>query len=605
VTKKKYDSYELEIIIALGVLILFLTSINYISGYSFERARKWQSIQFEKSLDLAADYTCHLIENESDTPGLKHSLDIVDLQAISLLTGVENIAIYDSSGNVVLQAMANSAESGMNVMHLVKQSILGHDGRSIGYVELSSENTIGQELRRLSRWDLIFRIGGLLASLIVGAYFLRAILLPYRRIKNEAMNFNLDTDQEADSGGIEYVVDTFKGVIEELEEKKSRLEILYKTSEKKADSFARYNEYILESISSGVIICDSHGIVTKFNPSAQGILKHLEKDCRGKHYKDVFKTKSKLVAMLDDALVRKIVHSRQEFEMKLPDGKVLWLGCSSSLINDEKGEGMGAVLLLIDLTDIRRLQEVSSYNEKMVTLGETAAGLAHEIRNSFAAIIGFANLLRRNIPREQVVKIAETIKDESVSAEGLMSRFLSFAKPLELHLEMVNICNLINSSLEYFSHKSLDKIKITPNFDSDLPEFAADPVLLKQVFSNMLLNCCDAMPNGGEIRIHVALNDANIANSQKKMIISITDGGTGIDSEHISKIFDPFFTLKANGTGLGLALVKKIIIMHQGRIEVYSKPGKGTRFTIHLPIRTISKDKSNQECKFAVSPNRA
>ena len=208
--------------------------------------------------------------------------------------------------------------------------------------------------------------------------------------------------------------------------------------------------------------------------------------------------------MLEDALVRKRIHSRQEFEIKLPDGKDLWLGCSSSLINDEKGEGMGVALLLIDLTEIRRLQEVSSYTEKMVTLGETAAGLAHEIRNSFAAIIGFANLLRRNILKEQVIKIAESIKDESVSAEGLMSRFLSFAKPLELHLKMVNIRKLVDSSLEYFSHVSLDKIRITRNFDADLPDFAADPVLLKQVFSNMILNSCDAMPNGGEIRIRVS-----------------------------------------------------------------------------------------------------
>jgi signal transduction histidine kinase len=114
------------------------------------------------------------------------------------------------------------------------------------------------------------------------------------------------------------------------------------------------------------------------------------------------------------------------------------------MVNDEKGEGMGAVLLMIDLTEIRRLQEISSYAEKMASLGEMAAGLAHEIRNSFAAILGFANLIRKaSSKNDDAVPLVSSLKDEATAAEELLSRFLNFARPLDLQPEPVDINEII------------------------------------------------------------------------------------------------------------------------------------------------------------------
>lgn len=592
--KKKYDSYEIEIILSLGFLILFLISINFISGYSFQRARRLQASQFERDLSLAADYALAAFETEPSK--LRFSRKTIEdkLQGISFITGISNIALIDTAGRVISSTFEYDTQR-LGAANEARRPIHNGQGAIRGYVVLSSENKMGIELARLSRWDTIFRVAGLASALVIGSYFLWAILMPYRRIKNEALDFNLDNGDSEGARGVEYIVATFKNVIAELEEKKRQLEILYQDSERRADSLARYNEYILGSITSGVVICDSDGIVTRFNKSAQSIFQQLERDCRGKHYRQVFSSTPHLIAMLDDALEHRMIHSRREFEVKRADGDKLWLGCSSSLINDERGEGMGAALLLIDLTEIRRLQEISSYSEKMIALGETAAGLAHEVRNSFAAIIGFARLAARsNELSAQSGKLVEAIKEESVSAEALMTRFLSFAKPLNLHPSQIELQALLCSTLENIYHPMLPKIKFEKIFQSDIPPFYGDPQLLRQALSNIIINACDALPHGGEIRIRTTRVKPTGTGHLDEVAISVIDNGVGIKPDSLARIFEPFFTDKLNGTGLGLALVKKIIVLHGGRINVYSKPGKGTRFSVYLPIRPMENHPNEQ-----------
>lgn len=580
--RRKYDSYELEIILSLGFLLLFLVSINFISGYSFERSRRLQIDLFERNLSLAADYATTYLENRFEIMGYSHTNSDEYLHALNTRIGANSIVVLDSLGNVIsaVSQMTAGGRSGPQVT--IERILNGPDGRAIGRLRLQSFNAAGSHLARLSRWDALFRLLGLAASLIISALFLKAVLLPYQRIKREALDYNFDTSEPGQKPGIEYIVGTFKNLIAELEEKRARLENLFRNSQQRADSLARYNEYILGSITSGVIICDSNGIVTRFNPSAQAILQCLEKDCRGKHYRNIFGDEHRLVALFDDALLRKQVYSRLEFEIHKPDGGRLWLGCSSSLINDEKGGGMGVVLLLIDLTEIRRLQEQTTYSEKMVALGETAAGLAHEVRNSFAAVIGFASLLRKlNGPDERLGKLIDAIKDESSAAENLMSRFLSFARPLDLNPEPVIIHDVIESALA-FSPPQNARIEIAKQLSHNLPTITGDGPLLKQAISNLIINACDAAGPGGDVRVRAEVERDERGRPQ--IVIDVIDNGMGIEPEIESRIFEPFVSGKPNGTGLGLALVKKIVVLHGGRIEVHSKPGKGTRFTVLLPI---------------------
>jgi two-component system sensor histidine kinase PilS (NtrC family) len=293
--------------------------------------------------------------------------------------------------------------------------------------------------------------------------------------------------------------------------------------------------------------------------------------------------------MLDDALIEGKIHSRHEFEIKRPGGEKLWLGCSSSMVNDEKGEGMGAVLLMIDLTEIRRLQEISSYAEKMASLGEMAAGLAHEIRNSFAAILGFANLIRKaSSKNDDAVPLVNSLKEEATAAEELLSRFLNFARPLDLQPEPVDINEIIRFDTFGAVRPLSENINLIYSVDDNIPPLNADPTLIRQALSNLILNACEAMPEGGDIIIDVDREEKRLEGRHDELLISIIDSGNGIDPEIKGKMFNPFFSTKADGTGLGLALVKKIVILHQGWIEVQSKPGKGTKITVHLPYFDIT-----------------
>ncbi|MEE8418071.1 MAG: PAS domain S-box protein, partial [candidate division Zixibacteria bacterium] len=444
---KKYDRYELEIIISLGFLILFLISINFISGYSFERAMRGQAAQFEKAANISANYIRTELEKDINKWAYSDELLLERLRDLSMLTDIENIIVSDTSGQIIGQLSSTLSGEKAGTILTIKRPLRLRSGRTAGYITVAAANSMGDRFNILSRWDTAFRVAGLIAALIVAAFFIKAVLYPYQRIKREALDYNLDLRDDTSGKGIEYVIDTFKDVISELEDKKTRLETMYRNSEKRADSLARYNEYILGSISSGVVICDSNGIVTRFNRSVEHILRYFEKECRGKHYCEIFGRGHRLTSMLDDALNEGIVHSRLEFEIKRPDGEKLWLGCSSSMINDEKGEGMGAVLLMIDLTEIRRLQELSSYSEKMASLGEMSAGIAHEIRNSFATVLGFAKLAKKsgNLG-DRAAKLVDAIREESVATEALLSRFLNFARPFDFSPEAIDIRNLINST---------------------------------------------------------------------------------------------------------------------------------------------------------------
>jgi signal transduction histidine kinase len=183
-----------------------------------------------------------------------------------------------------------------------------------------------------------------------------------------------------------------------------------------------------------------------------------------------------------------------------------------------------------------------------------------------------------------------------MTAESLMSRFLSFARPLHLNPEMLDLSKLIESALSGFMQSCPERITLSKLIGENLPMVKGDPALLRQALLNLLINASDELPDGGEIRIRCGRSDKG---QSDELFISIADNGPGIDPEIQARIFEPFVTGKPNGTGLGLALVKKIVVMHGGRIEVQSKPGKGARFVIILRFEKETVDSQKEESVFS------
>jgi two-component system, sporulation sensor kinase E len=262
----------------------------------------------------------------------------------------------------------------------------------------------------------------------------------------------------------------------------------------------------------------------------------------------------------------------------------MWVGMSTSVIKDEHDKMLGVAVLLTDLTEIKRLQHEVAFKEKMAALGEMSSGLAHELRNSMGVVLGFCKLLRKkSTDQHPPDEIVSGILNEAMSMESLIQRFLTFAKPFDLKMEKVNLKNLMYECIRTFEEKlKKNKIKFEVKSEPNLPAILADRLLLKQSFQNLIQNSIEAMPLGGEL--YIDLKETEAYPKEKSVQVRISDTGCGIEEKNQEKIFHPFFTSKEKGTGLGLSLVKKIISLHDGEIELESQINKGTTFEISLPL---------------------
>lgn len=229
-----------------------------------------------------------------------------------------------------------------------------------------------------------------------------------------------------------------------------------------------------------------------------------------------------------------------------------------------------------------RLQEQLLHADRLATIGQLAAGVAHELNEPLGNILGFAQLAKKapQVP-EQVEQDLMKIEKASLHAREITRKLLVFARQAPSSMTQVTLNQLIDDGL-YFLESRCAKagIELVREIAPDLPEIQADPSQLNQVFVNLVVNSIQAMPEGGKLTITVAVKDDMV-------FISIGDTGCGMDKEALEKIFLPFFTTKdiGEGTGLGLSLVHGIVTSHGGTIEVESEVGKGTRFEIRLPIK--------------------
>ena len=581
-TRKKaiFNSYEIEIKVSLVLLICFLLSLNFLSAYSLGKARQAQQDGHIVNMELVKNsIRMYMESNNLKKPNLAYLNDLANLAS------VDKIEIVDSLGNRVLMVSSESYNDRIKTFttSVPVRNIVG----DIAYrIYVTSTNHEGEGLKRLAIFDSIFRISGLFAGLIVAFLFIRSVMNPYRKIKKEAAKLDLPQVNFEDADDVEYAVRTFQEVIKELKEKESILQSMYASSEKRADSLARYNEYILGGISSGVIICDNDGFITRFNPAAEKILEIPQSEAEGEHFKNVFAEIYQIANIFDEALTFAKTFTRTEFELHDREGEKRWIGLSSSLISDNQNHGIGAAVLLTDLTKIKKLQEISDFTEKMAALGEMAAGLAHEFRNSVAAIMGFGKLIKKMIPEDdKAVKIADMIISESQATEEMLKRFLTFARPLDVQPQRVDLARIISDAL-HSARESCGSKNIEAIIENEAEglEIDGDPTLLGNAFKNLFINAYQAMPDSGVLGIYLGFDSEN-----GQAIIRISDTGKGIPDDVLPKIFNPFFTTKDKGTGLGLALVRKIITSHGGYIEAESEEGKGTTFILVLPVELENK----------------
>jgi signal transduction histidine kinase len=217
--------------------------------------------------------------------------------------------------------------------------------------------------------------------------------------------------------------------------------------------------------------------------------------------------------------------------------------------------------------------------DKLATIGELAAGAAHEIRNPLTAVKSSLQYLQDKNPDETARKLLATALEETGRIEEILSGMLSFSRPSEMKKERHDLLETLRECLELISFQARkNKVAIVQAYPAAPIVLAADRSQLKQLFLNILLNAVQAMPAGGEIRVQASVPDGI------KALVSVADTGEGILEENLDRIFDPFFTTKKGGTGLGLSICYGIVKSHEGEIEVKSRPGQGTTVIVKLPL---------------------
>ncbi len=417
-------------------------------------------------------------------------------------------------------------------------------------------------------------IGFVVIALI--SYVIRSFVIAGRPAPKEG-------DEAKIKGDTGFLIHTFHSLMQQLKIKEKELQRLRTEAEERADVVEDYNEYVLKSVSSGVIAFNKENKITTFNQAAEKILSFGGEELLGKSCSEAFGDESGLCQLMDSTLQRSEGSPRKELEIVKKNSERIWVGISASILKNRKDEAIGAILIFSDITEIKKLQDEIRQKDRLTVLGELAGGIAHEFRNMMGTILGFAKLLSKKIGKNDPKQgMIEAIINELNTMEMIINELLSLGKAQPISLKPVDINKLIrNLLIKSMGEVKEPKPKIDVNIPSDIPEIMADELLIRQAFTNLIQNSIDAMPDSGELKVEGKYHAVD--GIDKMVEIVIMDTGTGIPKDKLDKIFLPFFTTKPKGTGLGLALVHKIILSHNGRIEVESEEGKGTTFTVFLP----------------------
>jgi two-component system sensor histidine kinase PilS (NtrC family) len=363
------------------------------------------------------------------------------------------------------------------------------------------------------------------------------------------------------------------------------------------------HERMVESLMSGLVTTDRAGSITYFNPEAERITGLDDADAVGRPLDAVIPGAYEVIRQ---PIARSSSQpSRTRMRYRSSAGKELHLGLAGSILRDENGAEAGHVLIFQDVTEVVAMEAQLRRSERLAAVGEMSAKMAHEIRNPLAAISGAVQVLRGGMGPDGVdpqrTRLMEIVVREADRLNGLIQDFLRYARPKAPVSEPVHLDALIADVMKLFESSLPEGVELCV---PPLPPLVvqADPSQLRQVLWNLCLNAVQAMPEGGELRVSLAVPDCAppqdldsgrrnedrggpraSSSSSRWAEIAVADSGVGIPLEVQDQIFEPFFTTRKEGSGLGLATVHRIVESHGGMLQVESEQGRGTTFRVWLP----------------------
>ncbi|MDO9533980.1 MAG: ATP-binding protein [Bacillota bacterium] len=347
----------------------------------------------------------------------------------------------------------------------------------------------------------------------------------------------------------------------------------------------QYLENVLENMDNGLIAVDAEGKITTFNSTAEKLTGILSGDAMGKKADEV------LDANLYPFIMQALRNGQQSSEVEVEVNSktnTIYLCCSTALVESLETGERGAIMVLSDITRIKELEREKSQVQRLVSLGELAAGMAHEIKNPLVSIKTFAELLPDKYDDYEFrYTFSKIVKGEIERINKLITELLNLSRAHVPCFEEVDTGVIMDEILLLlYPQLGSQKIRLMKTFEKNMPAVRADRDQIKQALLNICLNGIQAMPGGGELRVEIASLHSpqkNSHDSARRMVkIGIQDTGMGISPKQKEKIFDPFFTTKAEGVGIGLSISHRIIADHGGTVQFRSDEN-GTVFEIALP----------------------
>jgi two-component system sensor histidine kinase PilS (NtrC family) len=351
-----------------------------------------------------------------------------------------------------------------------------------------------------------------------------------------------------------------------------------------------FNRNVIQSLDSGLLTVDLEGKINFLNRTAERILSPHGKDIREISIYQLFPTLNQITGrMARNSSESFSDYQRYETQFIDPEGRKIHLGFSISPLTGPEGSLIGHTLIFQDITRFKDMEEQMKRLDKMAAINQLAAGMAHEIRNPLTSLSGSIQMLKSELALEaHQERLMAIILRESERLNALITDFLLYAQPPKTNREVWNIRNLLEETLELFTHSPEYHEGILIRTPSPFHEIQIpiDADQLKQVFWNLLRNAAQSMEERGVLTVLLEKSADGIPQRSERdwMQLSISDTGKGIASHEKGKIFEPFYTTKDGGTGLGLSIVHKIVESHNGVIKVESEVGTGSTFTVLLPI---------------------
>jgi PAS domain S-box-containing protein len=376
---------------------------------------------------------------------------------------------------------------------------------------------------------------------------------------------------------------------EKIKSLEKKYEILAKRT-KALEKVYQFHKGVIQSISSGLITIDSEGNITFINSAALSILDHDYQELVGVPIRDLFADDNEANKVLDELLIKKRMFESRETNLISRSKRTIPIGFTTTLLSSDDPTYDGVIISFRDLETLHHYRIQIERIDRLATLGEVSAGIAHEIRNPLAGIKTSAQVLEESFsPGDHRSQLVSRIVREIDRSNELLKKFFHFAKPGKPKQDFVSLETLVEGIYLLLSSKMRKKeIIFEKNIETEISDVYVDENQIEQVLINLFLNSLDALDKGGSIIIHLKMvenrEEIILENTSKAVLLILEDTGCGIDRENLEKIFNPFFTTKSDGVGLGLSISSRLIEENGGQIYVESEPEQGTKFKLYFPV---------------------